>query len=103
MPTDFSSQMLDAITADFVEDGLVFEHTYDDLRHELIAQNDWACENVSDFEEVTLLQLLQASRAKVKADGQDPVKTHIHQLIEYAFIEQAAHGIITDLFPTTHR
>lgn len=101
MSTDFPSQILDAITADFFK-GAVFNRTYDDLRHELIAQNDWAYENVPDFEEVTLLQLLQASTTKLNAGGQDPARIHIHELIEYAFIEQEAHRAIETLFPTLH-
>lgn len=101
MATDFPTQILEAITADFVSDGLVFERTYDDLWHELLAQNDWACENVPDFEEVTLLQLLQASTAKRKAGDQNPASLHLHQLIEYAFIEQEAHRAIESLFATT--
>ena len=101
MSTDFPSLILEAITADFVSDGLVFGRTYDDLRYELEAQNDWAFENVSGFEEVTLLQLLQASIAKSKAGVQEPTSLHIHQLIEYAFIEQEAHRAIAALFPST--
>ena len=101
MATDFPKLLLEAITAGFVADGLVFERTYDDLRHELLAQNDWACENVPDFEEVTLFQLLQASTAKIKAGDQNPASLYLHQLIEYAFIEQEAHRAIESLFATT--
>jgi len=101
MPIAFPSLILEAITADFVADGLVFERTYDDLHHELLAQNDWACENVPGFEEVDLLQLLQASTAKIKAGDQNPASLHLHQLIEYAFIEQEAHRAIATLFSTT--
>ena len=101
MPTDFPAQILEAITADFVSDRLVFERTYDDLLYELEAQNDWAFENVPGFEEVSLLQLLQASTIKIKAGDQHPATLHLHHLIEYAFIEQEAYRAITTLFPTT--
>ena len=90
MSTTLPAQILDAITADFIGDGAIFERTHDDLRYELEAQNDWATENIPGAEEVTLLQLLQASTAKVKAGEQDSAQIHIHELIEYAFIEQEA-------------
>jgi len=102
MSTTLAAQILDAITADFMGDGAVFERTHDNLRYELEAQNDWATENIPGAEEVTLLQLLQASTAKLKAGEQDPAKIHIHELIEYAFIEQEAHRAIAMLFPTLH-
>ncbi len=81
--------ILEAITAYFVESGPLFDKTPDDLRHELSFQNDWHSEEYPDItaKEVTLLQLLQASTKRLASDEGNAVHTHIHHLIEAAFIE----------------
>jgi hypothetical protein len=92
---------LEAITASFQETGAVSDKTYDDLRHELEYQNVWAVEEHPGEEEVTLLQLLQASTVRVKTAPDNPDDTHIHQLIECAFLEQEAHRAIETLWQET--
>lgn len=74
--------LLDAITAYFIESGPVFDKTSDDLRHELAFQNDWHYEEFPDIatEEVTLLQLLQASTVWLATNRQEPL------LQDFAFI-----------------
>lgn len=102
MSTNFPSQILDAITAAFAESGHLFEKTYYDLRYDLEFQNGSTVEDNPAAEEVTLLDLLQASTAKIKAGLEDPTQTHIHQLIESAFIEQEALKAIETLWPDTN-
>jgi len=102
MPTDLPSHILDAIPAAFQDSGDPLEKAHDDLRYELEFQNDCAFEDNPEAEEVTLLQLLHASTAKLKAGPQDPAHTHIHELIEHAFIEQEALGDVQALWPETN-
>jgi hypothetical protein len=92
---------LEAITESFQETGSISEKTYDDLRHELEAQNVWAAEEYPGEEEVSLLELLQASTIRQKTAPDNPNDTHIHQLIECAFLEQEAHRAINTLWPET--
>lgn len=92
---------LEAITASFQETGAVSDKTYDDLRYELDYRNDWDWEESPTAEEVTLLQLLQASTARLKTAPDNPDDTHIHQLIECAFLEQEAHRAINTLWSET--
>ncbi len=96
--------ILEAITAYFVESGSVLDKTSDDLRHELSFQNDWHYNEFPNLaaEEITLLQLLQASAEKLASAGEDAIQTHIHHLIEEAFIEYQMLSSIQELWPQTH-
>jgi len=95
--------ILDIITAYFIEDGLVFEKTADDLHHELCMRNDWYFEDYPAlaYIQVTLLQLLQASTARLASGEASPEHTHIHHLIEEAFLQQELLHAIHSLWPQT--
>ena len=104
MPSNLPLLILEAITAYFVESGSVLDKTSDDLRHELSFQNDWHYNEFPNLavEEVTLLQLLQASAKKLASAGKDAIQIHIHHLIEEAFIEYQMLSSIKKLWPQTH-
>lgn len=102
MPTDLPLHILDTITTAFRESGDLLEKNPDDLRYELEFQNDSVLEDNPEAEAVTLLQLLHASTARMNADPQDPAQRHIHEMIECAFIEQEALGVVATLWPDTN-
>lgn len=104
MPSNLPLLILEAITAYFIESGPVFDKTSDNLRHELSFQNDSHYEEYPDIadEEVTLLQLLLASTKRLVSSEESAIHTHIHHLIEEAFIEQEMLSSIQELWPQTH-
>lgn len=101
MSGNYPLQILETITTAFVESGSIFDKTSDDLRYEMEFQNDQTIQNDPDAVEVTLVELLQASMGTLKIAPENLAQTHIHHLIEYAFIEQEALRAIETLWPAT--